>query len=332
MFEIVIVLISNRSKLGKLLIYFGSVLFYIFPFLFKASCVREIKECNYMFLSLFIITIIYGIIQHNFGYFVWELNWGKFSQTKMNLYALSNWGHFTRAFSFFSGVQDFALFIIFVTLLLWTHSKGSGIKLLLLLLLIIGLYISGSKSMMISLAVAFSAYFFRKRIGVNLMFFGIYILPYILILLLYVSLKDVLVFELQDTIGLLNIGTILPRLEIAYTFFSSFDISNIFGVGLGCMDGVVDNMYIRILIETGIIGFLLFMFLVYTSCRQLYYLDKNSTESSQEINSFLFLLLIVMTFSMHSGELLTSRYVMIAFVYTIICINEKYKRTRKMIR
>jgi hypothetical protein len=131
---------------------------------------------------------------------------------------------------------------------------------------------------------------------------------------------------LHDTTGLFNIGTILPRLEIIYSFFSSFNATNVFGVGLGCMEGVVDNMYIRILIETGIIGFFIFMVFIYTAIKQLYYIDKKSTQFHSRTNFFLFLLLIVITFSMHSGELLMSRFSIIVFIYVVTCINAEYKK------
>jgi hypothetical protein len=253
----------------------------------------------------------------------------------MNITALGNWGSFTRAFSFFSGVQDFALFIIFTTTLLWINSKGYFIKLVLTMLLISGLYISGAKAMMVSLIVAFVSYCLHRKINYLLLFFSLYILPYILIMILYATLKNDIVRTLNMMTGLFTLGTIIPRLEIIYTFLSSanniFNISSIFGLGMGCMEGTADNMYIRILVETGIVGFTIFIFVIYFTIRKLYYFVEKSTQlSSSGENFFLFLLFVSITFSMHSGELLMSRFAMIVFVYIVICINEKYRKIKNM--
>jgi hypothetical protein len=330
-FEFFIVIISNVSNIGKLIVYFGSVLFYVFPFVFKVHC--KTKKYPYFFLFLLIITVMYGVIQHRVGYFMWDRNWGKFSPSVMDITALGNWGSFTRTFSLFSGVQDFSLFAIFTSILLWINSKGYFIKLVLIIVLIIGLYISGAKAMMISLIVAFLAYYLHRKINYLFLFLGLYILPYILIMGLYIILKDDIVRTLSTMTGLFNLGTIIPRLEIIYTFFSSakniFDISTMFGVGMGCMEGVVDNMYIRILIETGIVGLVIFMFIICSIIKKLYSLEKISTQSSFGENYFLFLLFVSITFSMHSGELLSSRYAMIVFVYIVICINEKHRKIKE---
>jgi hypothetical protein len=331
--EILIVMISNTKNFGKLIIYFGSVLFYVFPFTFKAF--NKPKKYVYSFLLLLIIAIIYGVMQHNIGYFIWDQNWGKFSPSVMNITALGNWGSFTRAFSFFSGVQDFALFVIFATTLLWINSKGKFIKLILLIALIAGLYITGAKAMMVSLMVAILAYYLHRKMNYLFLFFGLYILPYVLIMLLYIVLRDIIVATLNMMTGLFNLGTIIPRLEVIYTFFSSsrnlFDVSVLFGVGLGCMETTVDNMYIRILVETGIIGFIAFIFLIYSVIKELYYLEEKSEQLPfTGENFFLFVLFVSMTFSMHSGELLMSRYAMIVFVYIVICTNEKYKKMKKI--
>jgi hypothetical protein len=331
-FEFFIVLISNVSNIGKLIVYFGSVLFYVFPFVFTVFC--KTRKYSYFFLFLLTITVMYGVIQHSVGYFIWDRNWGKFSPSVMDITALGNWGSFTRAFSFFSGVQDFALFIIFTTILLWINSKGYFIKLVLIMLLISGLYISGAKAMMVSLIVAFLAYYLQRRINYLFLFLGLYILPYILIMGLYIILKNDIVRILSPMTGLFTLSTIIPRLEIVYAFFSSikdsFDISSIFGVGFGCIEGTVDNMYIRILVETGIIGFIIFMYFIYSAIKRLYYIKKRTTQLSSSGETFLlFLVFVSMTFSMHSGELLMSRYAMTVFVYIIICINKKYRKIKE---
>jgi hypothetical protein len=324
--EIIIVILSNRSNIGKLIVFYGSVLFYIFPFIFRVS--YKIKN-YYIFFFLLIASIIYGIVQHSIGYFIWDLNWGMFSPSAMDITALGNWGTFTRAFSFFSGVQDFALFIIFTTLLLWINLKGNGIKLLVATFLIIGLYIAGAKAMILSFAVALLAHFVRKKINASLLFFGLYVLPYICIMALYIMLNNMLVAKLSMMTGLFNFGTVLPRLEIIYRYLSEFNFSNsIFGVGMG-VTGTFDNMYIRILAETGIIGLVVFLFFLHATIKKLYYIQERSSRLSSKENYFLFIVLIVMTFSMHSGELLMSRFSMIVFVYIVICINTKYKKIKE---
>jgi O-antigen ligase len=46
----------------------------------------------------------------------------------------------------------------------------------------------------------------------------------------------------------------------------------VLGIGLGCYR-VADNLYIKIVIENGIIGLTLFMFLIYRTIKKFYYLD-----------------------------------------------------------
>jgi hypothetical protein len=150
----------------------------------------------------------------------------------------------------------------------------------------------------------------------------------------YVTIKSDLESVLIHSSGLFNFATILPRLEIIYTFCSSFEISNMLGCGSGCMDIGVDNMYIRILIENGIIGFIVFMFFIYTIIKQLFYITiqprtlpfstAKLKKSTKKENIFCFFIFIIMSFSMHSGELLDSRFSIIVYIYIILYINNKY--------
>lgn len=318
--QFIVVTLFNRSKIGSLIIYLGGSLIYVFPFIFTVSC--KTNKYSYFLLYLLIIAVVYGFIQHSIGYFIWEWNWDKFSPTKISVFATSNFGSFSRAFSVFSGVQDFSLFIIFTVILLFVNSVGNGIKTLLLFILLSGLYIAGAKSMMISLLISYIIYIFRKKINPFLLFILVYLLPYIIIMGFYIVFKDIIHYYLINMAGLFNFGTILPRLEIIYNFLTSLEIT-ILGIGSGCMEGVVDNMYIRILVENGIMGLITFMFLLYKTIKKLCYIEKFN-EYNQTENKFYWLLFIVITFSMHSGELLISRFSMIIFIYLIVSINTKY--------
>jgi hypothetical protein len=170
--QIIVVFVSNRSNIGSLFVFFCSVLVYIFPLIFKTNHVNQNKQTiNVWFAFLLMLSMVYGIIQNINGYFIWDKNWGKFSPTGMDISAMANWGHFFRAFSFFSGLQDSAMFIIFTIFLLWTSINGVPIKILLCVLLLTGLYIAGSKSIILSLPVALISYYFGKKITPFVLFF-----------------------------------------------------------------------------------------------------------------------------------------------------------------
>jgi hypothetical protein len=324
--QIIVVLVLNRSNIGSLIVFFGSVLFYIFPLIFKTNHVNQNKQTiTIWFAFLLVLTIVYGIIQHITGYFIWDKNWGKFSPTGMDIVAMSNWGHFHRAFSFFSGLQEFAIFIIFTILLLWTSINGMPMKILLCALLLTGLYIAGAKSMILSLPVAFISYYIRKKITPFVLFFSLFILPYIIIILVYVSIKDTLIGHLSMMTGLFDFGTILPRLENIYMNLSTLNsIFTVFGAGVNTPGSFMDNMYITILWETGFPGLILFMLLIYKEIKRLHYIEKEDKIYPME-NAFLHIVFISMTLSMHSGPLLLSRFSIIVFIYIIICINKKYE-------
>jgi O-antigen ligase len=131
--------------------------------------------------------------------------------------------------------------------------------------------------------------------------------------------------------GLFNFGTILPRLEMIYVNISSLNnISAIFGVGVNTPGSFMDNMYITILYETGFLGLFLFMVLIYKTMKKLCYIEK-SDKIYQRENVFLHVVFISMTFSMHSGALLLSRFSIIIFIYIIICINKKYETIKNNI-
>jgi hypothetical protein len=334
-----VVLLDNREKLGKLIVFLCSNIIYVFPLILKKSPQINNNKCNYLFLILLIITIIYGLTQHIIGYFIWDKNWSDFSPSVIDLFATSNWGGFNRVYSLFSGIQDFAIFLLFTTLILLIDFTNKKLRLLVILCLLTGLYIAGSKSMMISLSIALVIYLLRSKINPLFLFVILFILPYTIIMSLYIPYKSDIEFALINIGGLFNFGTILPRLEIFYDFFSSFTSSNLLGCGSGCMEGVVDNMYIRILIENGIIGFILFMSLIYLIIRQLFYIIRiqnvtsicTQTNGIKNENMFLFLLFITMSISMYSGELLNSRFSVIVYIYIIICINNKYVKLKKKI-
>jgi O-antigen ligase len=328
--QILIVLLGNREKFGRLIIFLCSNTIYIFPLFLKNPYKINNNQCNYLFLLLLTITLLYGLIQHFIGYFAWDKNWSDFSSSVMDIYAIGNFGSFNRAYSLFSGIQDFAVFLIFTTLLLLNYIKSNVLQILIIFCLITGLYIAGSKSMIISLFISLIIYLVRQKINPLILFIMLFILPYIIIMSIYTAYQNDIVSMLINMTGLFNFGTILPRLEIFYNFFSSFEIGNLLGCGSGCMVGVVDNMYIRILIENGLIGFVAFMLLLYTIIKRLLYITnvQHISQSGKE-NVFLFLSFMTISISMYSGELLHSRFSIIIYIYIIICINNKYVKLKQ---
>jgi hypothetical protein len=130
--------------------------------------------------------------------------------------------------------------------------------------------------------------------------------------------------------GLFDFGTILPRLEKIYmNLFTLNSIFTVFGVGVNTPGSFMDNMYITILWETGFLGLILFMLLIYKEIKRLYYIEKKDKIYPIE-NAFLNIVFIIITFSMNYGALLLSRFSIIVFFYIIICINKKYEMIKIM--
>jgi hypothetical protein len=335
--QIVIVAFFHRENFTKLILYFGSTLFYILPFVSKKSYDVSHKSYNRLFLFLLVAVFGYGLAQHLTGYFPWDRNWNAFSSTGMNLGAISNTGTFIRVYSCFSGLQEFASFIIFTVFLLWIYACKFAYKLILMLFLLAGLYIAGAKSVIFALLAAALIYFFRKLINPLLLFIVVYILPYIILVLIYHIFRD----DMTDLFyksegGLFHYASMYPRLEIAYSFFTSFQPKNWLGEGAGCASVITDNMFIRILMEYGIVGFIAFMFFLWTIFRQLFYISVSVPHQSKEEkiisskeNMFFLLLFFVLTISFHTGELLHSRHSILLFMFVAIGVNEKYKKIKK---
>lgn len=173
------------------------------------------------------------------------------------------------------GILLFCMLYFKIISLIHSNSVYEKIYFLILILSNVTLiYNTNSRSVMLAILImllALLALIFSKKIAKYL--FHIIIVSNILILLFYVNLQNTSLGNFLNNIVLEVTGKSLfsGRVEIWRQLFVKFYENPIFGYGLGvrAMDIIPINLtshnqYLQILIEYGIIGFIIFIFLLYS--------------------------------------------------------------------
>lgn len=318
-FFFLVVAAFKSDGLGGSIVFIGSTIIYTLPFF----CVPQviIESNNRIVKTAFIIiliSVIYGCFQFGFGYFIWDRNWAKYAPTQMNLFNLSNFGRFNRAFSIYSGLQDFSYTIVFLSGIVFLRTnKNNSIRGLNILLSAIGLYISAAKTIILALMLTAFLFSIRKRLNPTIMVVMIVFVPLLLFIFASVILSQYI--EYLSILGpTFNPGTMLPRISIVASFFKDLSVSeSLIGTGLGTAE-MSDNMYIHLIQSYGFLGLALFTSLIIIVYTQIHEMSLLTDRSYRKYADFLFIQLTVLLVSMHAAEILVSRLMISYFTYVIM--------------
>lgn len=286
--------ILNSQGIGSLAISLRTI---FYPFLI--SLISQSTEKEYLdyqkYFNKIIITIIISIIYSSYQFFIdypfWEYNWDVFSPANMNITAISNFGTINRSFGFFSEVANQGVAISIVFLYIYYLYKLTYVKLLLLSILMFGLIITGSKAAIVSLFLVipfFKLWILLKNHLIFLILLGFYLLsisrPFVYMLITYARQ----LFS-GASLALLDPATLLARIKTIENFNNLMSpFSYIFGSGVGYIGGIVmDNLYLYIVYKVGIVGLLLFLFIVHKKVCNLNMKNKFHTFAFSSICFFL---------------------------------------------
>lgn len=228
---------------------------------------KDLHSLLLRLLALILVCGIYGVIQFVTGYFAWEVNWFVFSPTGMKMIEVMNNGKLYRAFSVFSGVQEYSMIIIYIMSLVAFFLKGWH-RFFWLVLMAIFLISSGSKTAYLALIVAMLCYKFKiyKKFAVLIAFLAAPI-AYIYTRTgpeIWALVEVVRQLAPTSIVSLLDPATIVPRISVLGEFFQIKQSARtiMIGHGFGASRGAIvfDNSYLMILYEVGLIGLAAFLY------------------------------------------------------------------------
>jgi hypothetical protein len=218
-------------------------------------------------LALVAICGVYGVIQFVAGYFIWEVNWFSFSPTGMKMVEVMNNGKLYRAFSVFSGVQEYSMIIIYVMSLAAFLLKGWQ-RLLWLALMAAFLISSGSKTAFLAMIIAGLCYKLKiyKRFTILIACMAA---PLVYIYTrtgpeIWGLVNVVRQLAPASLVSLVDPGTIVPRIAVLGEFFKIDQNARtiLIGHGFGASRGAIifDNSYLMVMYEVGVVGLSAFMY------------------------------------------------------------------------
>jgi len=248
---------------------------------FKDSYYVETKQSQFIHILLLGVlttfSILYGCVQYFYDYLPWEYTWGLFAPAQMSLNAMGNFGHANRAFACFSGNQVHALILTYIFIWLYFNFPKTFFypsRYVILAFYLLGIFIAGSKGLMVGTLLSFCLYYCRKIINFKAIFIAIVIVPFSA----YWLISNSLLYFLQTFLyaktpsfiaGMLDPMTFSPRLMIFSQFFKSLEknYTLFLGHGSSALDLTsnfnTDNMYLSILYEFGVLGVVVFIYLLY---------------------------------------------------------------------
>jgi hypothetical protein len=246
---------------------------------------REVEEAFWKLRYIFFISLLYGLCQKQFGYLPHELQWivkGVGSVTKEGYFITDE----LRPFSFYAGVPEFGFFsTIFVYIGIRRKS------LLFFLLGLFGVFLAGSRGVLISLVIALLMLLLERHLtrrNVAMIGFVTAIAMYgVLSIWLPASglLED---FGAGDS-RLTVYGTFNARVEMLLDFISRVNSANIW-YGFGNEWAVYDNFYLTLINDFGVFGLLAF----------LWYMVKEVKTSCG-----MFFCILVLSYSLYADALLS---------------------------
>jgi len=269
---------------------------YVLAFYIGYAYAQEInlKEIKYLISVILIVGVIsslYGISQFYIKYFGYEKEWLESGKASIGLRMLSSLNIF-RAFSIFSGVSEFALFmglcLLFSVFVFFISPKKRYI-ILLIPIFLIGMILSLCRGVWFGFFLGLMTIFLYQVVKIN----------YKLVLVLFLALL-IFVFAFQreklyqlERIGRESSNPVVTRALVVGTFYSRLNLWStikenllenkhalIFGYGIGSKSSAAkfalenkeslkfinlgaDNMYLQMIFEIGIIGLILFLFVVW---------------------------------------------------------------------
>jgi hypothetical protein len=317
LFEFAVTLLNGG--VDKFIIGLGSTLIYATPFLVK----RSYYHFNYKKVLgiLFLVNFSYFTFQYISNYFPWDINWGKYSATQMNLQNMAHSGYSStvRTFGMFSGMQDASLFMLIAGWYLYLHSKKQ-FKMPILGMLVLALYMIGSKTNILGSVIVLALFWLikhkllpRKAIFYTLC---ICVFPFIIIVLYG---HDIAYYIWGNSSINVFLGNISPRLIMTADFFKEQSPDLLIGRGL--FNGtVIDNNMQTIISEFGYLGFGLFLLIITKSYKNILQYSKYALKRDHNF-SFLFVILTIVLLNMWTNGLYYSRYGIIVLSYVLCRCN-----------
>jgi len=243
--------------------YAALVMWFIFQDEYYSLSVTGLNRFVLRLIGVFLVFGVYGFLQFVFGYYPWEVTWFNASPTSMKMIEVMNDGKIYRAFSAFSGVQEYSMLLVLVISLSTILIKGWQ-ALAVGSVFIVFLVSSGSKTTFMALLA--SAFFYKTGLY---RYFGV-ILAVIAGGIAYIYTRSSTeIFEIVLLVRnalpakisiMVDPITILPRISIFTDFFKSDQSLRtiLIGHGFGASRGdiVFDNSYLMIFYETGLCGIL----------------------------------------------------------------------------
>jgi hypothetical protein len=315
-FVLVSIVLGNQS-LGSTIISVRS--WFLVPALFFIR-LRESKERNLSALRVFYVWIMFSVVYSAWQFFmdypVWEYRWDQKSPAQMNLDAITMSGTLRRSFSFFSEVANQGIAYGIALFFLPSIARQDLFRFLLSACLLFGLMITGSRTAILAIAVAYLVeMLFRRRVTMAL--FVVAFGPAALLSFLHPSILYPLV-ELAQQIpntavsGFANVATVFSRFGLMNNI--EWKVTNVvFGTGVGYDSGIVfDNLYIYWFYKTGLVGMALLFWVIFRIGQFLKAVPTETTRRSLVLSS-----VFILVFSNASLAVLTrSTSALVVFVVT----------------
>jgi hypothetical protein len=291
--------------------------------------------------ALAVAASVYGTCQFTMGYPSWEMSWFEHSPTTMVVEGFTNNRTVFRAYSLFSGLHEFALFLCLAGVFVAFTGHGSrGRKTLALLPLAIGLFVSNAKGVYVAVIISCALFHFRSRLS------AIKIMPVVLAPVAFFLLASE--FAISAVVGFIadHFGSLaryispetsIPRLMIFAEYFASLDPHSLrfyLGSGIGSvitekgLAVMLDNNYLEILTELGLLGLVGFLALVYEIYREYFWLVNSGRLGRLErgvVDASFFYVTIVL-FDLYGSVDFATRGVLVCFLVSCMLIHAQYRK------
>ncbi len=291
--------------------------------------------------ALAVLASAYGMCQFTMGYPSWEMSWFEHSPTTMVIDGFTNNKTVFRAYSFFSGLHEFALFLCLAGgFVAFTGHGSRGRKALALLPLAIGLFVSNAKGVYVAVIISCLLFRFRSRLS------AIKIMPVVLAPVAFFLFASE--FAISNVVGFIanHFGSLaryispetsIPRLMIFAEYFASLDPHSLpfyLGSGVGSvitskgLAVLLDNNYLEVLTELGLLGLVGFLALVYEIYREYFWLVNRGRLGRLEhgVVDASFFYVTTVLFDLYGSVDFATRGVLVCFLIFCMLIHTQYRR------
>lgn len=277
-----------NNNLMNVIVNIKSYLYYMMILcLPKNNCDLDQKKLDFyvfVFILIGLITVVYALYQHFCGYPVWEINWFKNSPTGMKINDVTNNGKIFRSYSMFSGIQEFGLILIYVISLTYYYFKNqlnNNLKWAIIAFITIGILTTAAKGIWVCfLLTIFFCYLnivSKPKIYVLILFVPSIILALVHPAIVYTIVVFIRGYFPEKVTSYIDPITLMPRIRIVQECFlnTSLNMELLLGNGIGStrtINGVTtvfDNMFLYIIFEFGIIGFVIFVMVIYRVAKNI---------------------------------------------------------------